>query len=181
MVMRKMKNIIENIWNWDIACFRNIFERSRQHANLTIFIKVMSHSGDGYLYPLVPLILMYYDTGAGFAFLGAGLVSFSIELPLYRMVKDNVKRNRPFVALEEINRKIMPPDEFSFPSGHTAAAFIMANLMSHFIPFATIPVFVWASIVGLSRIYLGVHFPTDVIAGMVIGLVSSAIGIFLFG
>lgn len=176
-----MKHWVKNIGNWDNACFLNIFAKSQQHQLLTVFIRIVSHSGDGYLYPLVPLVLLYYAPPVGLAFLAAAMTSFAIELPLYRMIKDNVKRNRPFIALSDVNRKIMPPDEYSFPSGHTAAAFIMANLISHFVPYATAPIYMWAAIVGVSRIYLGVHFPTDVIAGICLGLASSAIGIFLFG
>ena len=72
-----------------------------------------------------------------------------------------------------IARLITPSDKFSFPSGHTAAAFVFANIVVAFFPSLSIPLYLFATLVGLSRVMLGVHYPGDILAGMVLGLACS--------
>ena len=59
-----------------------------------------------------------------------------------------------FENLEEISQLIQTPDKFSFPSGHTAAAFLFAPIISTFIPAVTYIVFPWAILLGISRLFL---------------------------
>jgi len=106
----------------------------------------------------------------------AALLAFGIDLPLYKLIKQTTRRRRPFVFFEDVQHRILPPDHFSFPSGHTASAFIMASLWSLAFPVLTVPLYAWALAVGLSRIALGVHFPSDVLAGMSLGLFSAFVG-----
>ena len=60
----------------------------------------------------------------------------------------------------------------SFPSAHTTFIFTQAYIVSHHYPRTTVPVFAFAGVVGLSRIYLQKHYPTDVVAGVVLGLLT---------
>ena len=90
-----------------------------------------------------------------------------------------MKRPRPFQKLEGLAGLIMPGDRFSFPSGHTAAAFVIASLIGFCYPAAQVPACLWASIVGFSRIYLGVHYPTDVLAGACLGTLSAKAGLLI--
>ncbi|MEQ1531779.1 MAG: phosphatase PAP2 family protein, partial [Methylococcales bacterium] len=117
--------------------------------------------------------LLYALQGADSVMLQAMLLGFVIERPVYFILKNSLKRNRPQAALENFRSIITPSDQFSFPSGHTSAAFMMATLISYFIPALMIPLFSWAALVGFSRVILGVHFPTDTLVGVALGVGSA--------
>ena len=73
-----------------------------------------------------------------------------------------------------------PLDVYSFPSGHAAGAFVMASLMVHLYPFLAVPFYTGASIIAISRVYNGLHYPSDIMAGSAIGLASARIGLIIF-
>jgi undecaprenyl-diphosphatase len=98
-------------------------------------------------------------------------LAFAIERPLYWILKNVFKRNRPPDIIPCFQSIVKASDKFSFPSGHTAAAFLLATLCYVFFGAIALPLFIWAAMVGLSRIWLGVHFPTDILAGSCLGIV----------
>lgn len=81
-----------------------------------------------------------------------------------------VKRERPFVTYPEIE-KLTDGGGYSMPSGHTSLAFSTATSLSMAYPkwYVIAPSFTWASLVGYSRMHLGVHYPTDVFVGAIVG------------
>jgi membrane-associated phospholipid phosphatase len=91
------------------------------------------------------------------------------------IVKGLVKRQRPFIR----NINIVPVYEanrYSFPSGHTSSTMATATALSIAYPkwYVIAPAFIWAGATSYSRMYLGVHYPTDVAAGLVLGPVTAA-------
>lgn len=85
--------------------------------------------------------------------------------------KHTIARLRPFETVEELRVLIEPPDDFSFPSGHTAVSFAAAaSVFFSGYKIAAVVLFIFASLVGCSRLYLGVHYLTDVLAGAAIGI-----------
>ena len=144
-------------------------------------LPLASHSANGYYYPLIAALLYFLSRDKGAAFFMAALISFAFELPICTIMKYGIKRSRPFETLEAVHKRRSPGDRFSLPSGHTAAAFVIAILLSYFFPVLLLPSVIWASLVGMSRIYLGVHYPTDVLAGMAVGILSGLSGIILAG
>lgn len=85
------------------------------------------------------------------------------------ILKKIFNRKRPF-AFDPTFVAVVTPSNPSFPSGHTSEAFSMASSMTFSYPkwYVILPTFAWASMVGYARLYLGVHYPTDVFAGATI-------------
>ena len=93
------------------------------------------------------------------------LLAFAAELPLYLLLKNALRRQRP-VGLPVF---ITPSDRYSLPSGHTAAAFLMATVLAASFPLWAPLLFLWAILVGASRLLLGVHYLSDLVAGALLG------------
>lgn len=100
-------------------------------------------------------------------------LSLILSTLVCQIIKHSVNRLRPFLIIENLNIKKIGIDDYSLPSGHTTAAFCIAISLSILLPKFTLLFFVLALLVGLSRVYLGVHYPTDVLLGIVIGCVCS--------
>lgn len=91
------------------------------------------------------------------------------------IIKLSFNRPRPFIKIENLNVNKISIDDYSFPSAHSAATFSMAVMASIFFPELSIIFSTLAASVGISRIYIGVHYPTDVLIGTIIGIASSLI------
>lgn len=87
------------------------------------------------------------------------------------IIKNVVARPRPYTAVKNLSILIPRPSDYSFPSGHTASSFAAATVFFRNLPkkWGTLAI-VLAGLIGFSRMYLGVHYPTDVLAGATIGV-----------
>ena len=96
--------------------------------------------------------------------------TFLVNAFVTTALKQVVKRKRPFDSYADIDQAISAGG-YSFPSGHTSIAFATATALSMAYPkwYVIAPSFVWASAVGYSRMHLGVHYPSDVFAGAILG------------
>ncbi|MDB5084135.1 MAG: phosphatase family protein [Bacilli bacterium] len=90
-----------------------------------------------------------------------------------QLLKKWTKRFRPYQRSSEITVIGKPLIDPSFPSGHTTAIFSIVTAFSFFFPAFSVLLFAIAFLVGLSRVCLGLHYPTDVIAGMTLGILAS--------
>lgn len=161
----------------DTKLFYWMFNKAnRQHAGLS---KWTSKTGDGQLYLLMGIFLWWFEPKHGGLFLYTALLAYALQLPLYLVLKAVFKRQRPCDLLTNLRAHVTPSDKFSLPSGHTAAAFLMAALIVNFYPFVAPVAYTWATLIGISRILLGVHYPSDIIAGAVLGLLISYLSLLI--
>jgi len=102
-------------------------------------------------------------------------VALSLNMGLTVGLKYAVNRKRPFVTYPEYLKPKTHVGPYSFPSGHTSTAFSMATSLTLATKkwYVAVPAYLWASGVAYSRMYLGVHYPSDLLGGIVIGVGTS--------
>lgn len=133
---------------------------------------VATRSGDGWgLFFIFPFLVVVAG-GRGFAAFVCGALSGGVAAAVVQGVKHLAKRVRPDV---QVSRPIRAPDRWAFPSGHSAQAFNVlgwAWWMQPWVGFLWLP---WAVCVALSRLVFGLHYPSDVLVGALIGSVASLV------
>ncbi|MBM0419762.1 phosphatase PAP2 family protein [Aeromonas veronii] len=154
---------MNKIQQWDLQVCRVclLHGYNRQQARVS---RLISRTGDGPLYAVLAALL-WWQGEAERELVRLALLAFAIELPLYLLLKNSLKRQRP-VGLPVF---ITPSDRYSLPSGHTAAAFLMATILATGFPLCAPLLFGWAALVGASRLLLGVHYLSDLVAGALLG------------
>ncbi|MGH4050019.1 MAG: phosphatase PAP2 family protein [Clostridium sp.] len=113
----------------------------------------------------------------GFMALGALVLSTILG---EEILKNVVRRIRPSENISAMDLLISKPLSYSFPSGHTTSSFAVAGVLVRYFKRYAVAFLGLASLIGFSRLYLYVHYPTDILAGIVLGLLCSAIIIHLF-
>jgi membrane-associated phospholipid phosphatase len=94
------------------------------------------------------------------------------------VLKTTVDRQRPYETVTEIDPLLRAAVGNSFPSGHAATSFAGAVLLGHFFPRALPALLALAALVAVSRVYIGVHYPLDVLGGAALG---AAVGLAVLG
>ena len=143
---------------------------------LTPFWKVITFLGNGGWFWLVVaavLLIPKKTRRVGITALLSIIIGFLITNVL---LKNIVARPRPFDAYTEIIPLITRPTDFSFPSGHTCASFACALVFFRMLPKKYgVPAVVLAGMVAFSRLYLGVHYPGDVLGGFLVAAFASTL------
>jgi len=143
---------------------------------MTLFF-VMSRLGDGVLWYSLMVLLPVIGGAIGQKVALYMLALGAVNLVFYKALKQRIARPRPYVSCPDIKACAKSLDEFSFPSGHTMHAVAYSLLLSHFYPAFQPELWVFSALVALSRVVLGLHYPSDVLAGAGIALVTA--GFFL--
>ena len=173
----------------------NTFLQSVQNLDGEILLQIQQHLRTDMLTPLMKFVT-FLGNGGWFWILCAVVL---LAIPKTRktgyaavlslifgvivtnlLLKNIVARPRPFAEIEALIPLIAKPTDFSFPSGHTTASFAVALVMFRMLPKKIgIPAVVLAALVAFSRLYLGVHYPTDVLVGFVVALVGSLLAVWI--
>jgi undecaprenyl-diphosphatase len=131
---------------------------------------LITRLGDGWLWYALGLIILCFGGEKRFLAVGAGLAASLAGIVVFRQLKLISKRPRPYQVEPHCWAMITPPDRFSFPSGHSMTAFSITVAVGHFYPELQLLLLALALSIAASRIILGMHYLTDVVAGAAIGV-----------
>ena len=161
--------ILSTLQRFDVALFDTLYSYGRERLGVTRTALAFSRSGDGYLQLLAPVLVWLSQSPLTQTFVTAWAIAMLIERATYYILKNTLKRLRPADFKPNFHSLITASDKFSFPSGHTSAAFCIATITVLIFGGLSVVMFAWALTVGISRVVVGVHFPGDVLAGALMG------------
>lgn len=169
---------LTNVWQRISAADSNLCllvnRISRRHAMAALF-RFISRIGDGLFWYSLMLVLPLLYGWEGVTATGTMAIVGLLNLWIYRKCKGSITRERPFVTLAPINLAGVPLDRFSFPSGHTQHAVGFSVTAVAFFPQLAPVLYPVAFLVALSRPLLGLHYPSDVLIGGLLGYTMSQI------
>ncbi len=156
-------------------------QESLRRTSLDKLFSLVSYTGDGGKIYVITLLTMccFKSTRRSALMIAILIAAYSLIFTLG--VKHIVNRTRPFEAAEGLTTIGSLPSDSSFPSGHTGTAFTFAIGLFYLCnPILGIIAIAYACLMGFSRMYLEVHYPSDVLAGALFGTLTAIIGIKLF-
>jgi undecaprenyl-diphosphatase len=160
---------------------RRVMRRiNRWHAPLWIrkWMVFASRGGDGWLWSAIGLVVLLSGGERRLEALAAGFLALGAGQFVFFVLKRIIGRERPCATETHCWSDLLPPDRFSFPSGHTITAFAITMSLGLYYPGLLAGLVFCALSVAASRVILGLHYVSDVLAGTVIGCAIGA-GVFL--
>jgi undecaprenyl-diphosphatase len=133
------------------------------------WMMLATRAGDGWLWIALAFVLLLAGGTRRFDALGAALASLAAGQLLFLVMKQWIGRERPCATEQHCWARLLPPDRFSFPSGHTITAFAVAVPIGLYYPSLLAGLIFCAMSIAASRVLLGLHYLSDVLAGIVIG------------
>jgi undecaprenyl-diphosphatase len=167
------KTVWGYIQNRDHRVMRRM-NRWRAPRWIRLWMITATRMGDGWLWYSLGAILLVLGGSRGYEAVGAAGSAAIAGIFVFKALKKLSRRQRPCQLEPHCWSKVLPPDQFSFPSGHTMTAFSIALVVSFFYPGLEGPLYFLAASIAVSRVVLGMHFLSDVLAGAVLG---SALGV----
>ncbi|MGO9230230.1 MAG: phosphatase PAP2 family protein [Bryobacteraceae bacterium] len=134
---------------------------------IRVWMICATRGGDGWLWYALGLVLLLFGGEQRFLAVGSGALAASTGIALFLKLKKAAHRRRP--SEPHCWASLLPPDQFSFPSGHTITAFAVSISLAAYYPELGVGLLFCAASVAASRILLGMHFLSDVLAGAAIG------------
>ena len=139
-----------------------------------------SRAGDGWLWYAVGLGVLLFGGPERFSALAAAVVASAVGTAIFLAVKRTTGRKRPCAIASHCWAKLLPPDQFSVPAGHSINAIAAAISFGLFYPELLPPLLFCAVSVAVSRIVLGMHFLSDVVAGSALGATLGYLGYVIY-
>jgi undecaprenyl-diphosphatase len=137
---------------------------------IRVWMLAASRAGDGWLWWCCGLAVLVSRDSARHQAIGAAALAVVAGIITFKVLKRSVGRRRPCALEPHCWANLLPPDQFSFPSGHSITALAVAVSLGTFYP-AALPVLMFCAVsVAISRLLLGMHFLTDVVAGAALGI-----------
>jgi len=161
-------------FDWALRMYRG--------ARLPFFARILmavSWLGDG-IFWYVLIVVVAFDGTEGRDTAAHMVLAGAFNLALYRWLKRSVARPRPCTRCPDIQARARMLDPFSFPSGHMVHAVTFTIILLHSYPRAGIALLPVLGLIALSRMVLGLHYPSDVLAGTVIGATIGSAVVALF-
>lgn len=147
------------------------FNRTSRRQLVRGFFRVVSRLGDGvFWYTLMGALAAMQGAAGRAAALQMGVTALA-GVGLYKLLKHRLVRERPFITFDAIACACPPLDRYSFPSGHTLQAVLFTTVALAWFPALAPLLLPFAVLVALSRVILGLHYPSDVACGALIGWV----------
>jgi len=143
--------------------------RSSRSSLVRQLFRGVSWLGDGWIWYAV---IVGMPLGYGVEGLQAALhlaATGALGVLLYKLIKNHAVRERPYITHSAIECASAPLDRYSFPSGHTLHAVSFTLMLTAYLPEWAAALVALATLIALSRVILGLHYPTDVAAGAVLG------------
>jgi undecaprenyl-diphosphatase len=145
-----------------------------------LYVISATRGGDGWLWYAMGLAILVLGGRTRYEAAGAAGIASAVSVLLFQWLKRLTGRRRPCEIEPHCWATLLPPDQFSFPSGHTMTAFAVAIPLLLFYPTLTIGLLFCAFSIAISRVLLGMHFLSDVVAGAAIGTALGFLGFLAF-
>ncbi|TKD68012.1 phosphatase PAP2 family protein [Pseudalkalibacillus hwajinpoensis] len=157
-------------WLHEQECTVFRFVNLRCHSRfLTSFFSWITHVGGARMTVIGTLLLCMFLPSPSRLWAIQSACALAISHFPVHLIKKHYPRHRPYLSIPETKMLVHPLKDHSFPSGHTTAVFSVLTPFILHIPTLFTPLIALASLVGLSRIYLGHHYPSDVLVGVLLG------------
>lgn len=172
MTTLKQKSFFQKIdkFEHNICLYFNNFSKKN---NIKRFFSIISRLGDGVLWYTLMLGLFFLFGFKGYIVaIGMGLMAI-INVAIYKSLKSRLVRERPYISFRDLSCGTPPLDQYSFPSGHTLHAVSFTMVCVYFFPVFAVFLIPISILIAVSRMVLGLHYPTDVVMGTLIGIVIS--------
>ena len=136
---------------------------------LRVWMVSATRLGDGWIWYSVGIALLLFGGELRFIAFAAAVSAEAGAVTLFRLVKNASKRKRPCQLQAHCWSNVLPPDQFSFPSGHSMSAFAIAVPLCIFYPQLQAGLLALSLSIAVSRVILGMHFVSDVVVGSMLG------------